>query len=190
MDKVTAAYGNFIKILRAGRLTQDEAEKSAKAFFDTFKDGGPVTVAALQALPVGSLQLLQQALGRGGQTAKTFFDEVKNGTIGIEQVNAALANFGPQAQTAFDTKAIHTFSDEIGKLLSTLSKGFADISGKPFSDFVIGELKRIREGIESTITDLKRLREIDSATELAGNRKSSSDYYKFFERKIHINTGI
>ena len=190
LDKVTAAYGNFIKILRAGRLTQDEAQKSAKSFFDTFKDGGPVTVAALQALPVGSLQLLQQALGRGGQTAKTFFDEVKNGTIGIEQVNAALANFGPQAQTAFDTKAIHTFSDEIGKLLSTLSKGFAEATGKPFSDFVIGELKRIREGIESTLVDLKRLKEIDQATELPGIGKAVQTIRDFLSGKFISTQGF
>ena len=49
-DAVAEAYGNFIKLLRAGRQTQDEAQKTAKAFFDTLKDGGPVTSAALQSL--------------------------------------------------------------------------------------------------------------------------------------------
>ena len=168
-DAVSEAYGNFIKLLRAGRLTQDEAEKSAKAFFDAFKDGGPITSAALRNLPVGTLNELKNAFGQAGLTAKQFFALADTGVLTVENFEKALINFGPQADRAFDTKAIKSFSDEIGKLLKTLGDGFKSLSGgTPFSDFIIGELKRIREGIQSTITDLERLRQIDKATELPG----------------------
>jgi hypothetical protein len=154
---VTEAYTNFIKILRAGRLDQDEAQKSAKAFFDTLKDGGPITKAALQALPVGTVELLKQAMGAAGLSTKAFFQEVEAGNLTVDKLKAGLANFGPEAERAFQLKAIKTFGDEIGKLLATLSDGFSKITGKPFSDFVIGELERIRKGIEDTINEFDRL---------------------------------
>jgi hypothetical protein len=176
---VTEAYTNFIKILRAGRLDQDEAQKSAKAFFDTLKDGGPITKAALQALPVGTVKLLQEAMGAAGLSTKAFFQEVEAGNLTVDKLKAGLANFGPEAERAFQLKAIKTFGDEIGKLLATLSDGFGSLTGKPFSDFVIGELARIRKGIQDTIQEgqdfIELLRRIEKATEIPGIGKLATD---------------
>jgi hypothetical protein len=176
---ITEAYTNFIKILRAGRLDQDEAQKSAKAFFDTLKDGGPITKAALQALPVGTVELLKQAMGAAGLSTKAFFQEVEAGNVTVEKLKAGLAGFGPEAERAFQLKAIKTFSDEIGKLLATLSDGFGKLTGKPFSDFVIGELARIRKGLQDTIQEgqdfIELLRRIEKATEIPGIGKLASD---------------
>jgi hypothetical protein len=176
---VTEAYTNFIKILRAGRLDQDEAQKSAKAFFDTLKDGGPITKAALQALPVGTVELLKQAMGAAGLSTKAFFQEVEAGNLTVDKLKAGLANFGPEAERAFQLKAIKTFGDEIGKLLATLSDGFGKLTGTPFSDFVIGELARIRKGLQDTIQEgqdfIELMRRIEKATEVPGLGKLVTD---------------
>ncbi len=171
-DAVSGAYGNFIKLLRAGRLTQDEAEKSAKAFFDTLKEGGSVTSAALKNLPVGTINLLKDALGAAGLTTQAFFQAVDSGSISVDKLQQALLAFGPQAQKAFDTKAIKTFSDEIGRLLASLNKGFEGLTGKAFSEFVIGEIRRVRQGIEDSIEEFKKVAEligrVEKATEIPG----------------------
>ena len=115
VDATTTAYGNFIKLLRAGRQTQDEAEKTAKAFFDTMKDGATLTSAALKALPIGTLNEIKTALGGGGLTNRAFFEAIDQGTISIDKLQQALIAFGPQAQKAFDTKAIVTLGEEVYK---------------------------------------------------------------------------
>ena len=169
---VTAAYENFIKILRAGRLTQDEAEKSAATFFKTMEDGGKVTSAALKALPVGTIDLLKQALGAAGLTNKQFFDAIDAGVFSVDKLQKALAGFGPQAQRAFDSRAIKTMGDEIDKIITTLSAGFEQISGKTFSTFVINQLEAIRKGLEATRKEIdltiSALRRFDEATEVPG----------------------
>jgi hypothetical protein len=173
---LTEAYNNFLKILRAGRLTQDEAQKSAAAFFDTLKNGGPITKAALQSLPVGTIRLLQEAMGAAGLSSRAFFELIDSGALTVDKFKAGLANFGPEAQKAFDTKAIKTMGDEIGKLFKSLGDGFGQLTGKPFSDFVVGELSRIGQGIKDTITEGEKLiallKSIDAATELPGLGKA------------------
>lgn len=145
---VTKAYENFIKILRAGRLSQDDAAKSAKAFFDAFKAGGPLTVEALQNLPTGTIQLLADALGRAGTSTKTFFEEVRSGNIKLSDINKALANFDKQAQSAFDAKAVKTMGDEVSRVLASLNEGFRKLAGIGFSQFIINQLTKIRETID------------------------------------------
>ncbi len=174
-DAVSTAYGNFIKLLRAGRLDQDQAEKSAKAFFDTLKDGGTVTSAALKNLPVGTINLLKEALGAAGLSTQAFFAAVDSGSIGIDKLQQSLLSFGPQAEKAFDTKAIKTFSDEIGRLLTTLNKGFAGLTGKAFSDFVIAEISRVRQGVQDSIDELNKVRELIRRGEESSGATAGSD---------------
>ncbi len=127
-DAVSLAYGNFIKLLRAGRQTQAEAEKTAKAFFDTMKEGGPVTSAALKALPAGTVRELQQAFGAAGLSSKSFFEAVDAGLITLDKFQQALVSAGPQAQKAFDTKAVKTMADELGKIGVTFTQGIPNLT--------------------------------------------------------------
>ncbi len=152
VQAATTAVDSFIKILRAGRLTQDDAEKSAKAFFDAFKEGGPITSAAVRQLPVGTINLLKDALGAAGLKSKEFFAALDAGAVPFDKFAAALEKFGPQAQQAFDSKAIKTMGDEFDKLLATLNKGFAAATGKTFSNAIIVMLDSINTALDKSIS--------------------------------------
>jgi hypothetical protein len=174
LNAVTTAYDNFIKLLRAGRLTQDEAEKSATNFFNAMKEGGVATKAALQALPIGTIDLLKQALGVAGISNAQFFAAIDAGALSIDKLQQALAGFGAQAEKAFDAKAVKTMGEEVSRVLAELGKGFGELTGKPFSDFVIGELERIRKGIRDTkdelldVIELVRREEEKTGSDLLG----------------------
>jgi hypothetical protein len=74
-------------------------------------------------LPIGTIKELQTALGGAGLTTKAFFAAIDAGQITIDKFQSALQNFGPQAQRAFDTKAVKTLGDELGKLGVTFTQG-------------------------------------------------------------------
>ncbi len=170
-DKVSQAYGNFIKLLRAGRQTQDEAEKSAKAFFDTMKDGGPVTSAALKALPVGTVNELKIALGAAGLTTKAFFQAVDAGQISIDKFQTALLAFGPQAQRAFDAKAIKTMGDELGKLGVTFTQGLPNLTTAASStvNFFLGAVGGLLKAVLLVTEDV-----VEKATSALAKAKLAS----------------
>ncbi len=149
VDKVSEAYGNFIKLLRAGRQTQEEAEKTAKAFFDTVKDGGAVTSAALKALPAGTVNELKIALGGAGLTTKAFFQAVDAGLVTMDKFQNALLAIGPQAQKAFDTKAIKTMGDELGKLGVTLTQGLPNLTTTASTtvNFFLGAVRGLLQAV-------------------------------------------
>lgn len=144
---------NFFKILRAGRLDASDAEKAETAFFNTLKEGGNVTAAALKNLPTGTVQLLAEAMGRGKISAEQFIAEVQLAPIPVTKLLEALARFGPQAQSAFDTLAIKGMSDAFNELLKTVQDLFKSVSGLTFSTFIVEQLKGITEGIKTTITE-------------------------------------
>ncbi len=171
VDKVSQAYGNFLKLLRAGRLTQDEAEKSAKAFFDTMKDGGPVTSAALKALPVGTVNELKTALGLAGVTTKAFFAAIDAGQISIDNFQSALLAFGPQAQRAFDTKAIKTLGDELSKLGVTFTQGLPNLTTAASStvNFFLGAVRGLMQAVLLVTEDV-----VTKATDALAKAKLAS----------------
>jgi hypothetical protein len=96
--------------------------------------------------------LLDQAFGLTGTNTQL---------IGKNLVDTgnALANFGPQAEKAFDTTAVKGFHDELIDLQKTLSTGFQQISGAGFSDFVVNELKKINIEVKATIDGIIAFRE-------------------------------
>jgi hypothetical protein len=148
---------NFFKLLRAGRLDADEAAKADKAFFDTLKEGGLVTAAALKNLPTGTIQLLAEAMNRGKISAEQFIAEVALAPIPVNKLIEALARFGPQAQTAFDTKAIKGVDDALSGLLKSLQEAFQSASGKSFSEFIVQQLNGITQGIKTTVEEFSKL---------------------------------
>ncbi len=162
----TQALENFLKILRAGRLTQDEAQKAAKAFFDTLRDGGPVASAALRALPVGTLTLLKEAIGAAGLSSKEFFEFVDRGSLTTDKLVASLQKFGPEAQRAFDAKAVKTIGDEFGKVLATMAQGFQKLSGVSFSQGIIKSLELINKALQATNDLIQGI--LDKDAELKG----------------------
>ncbi len=170
-DKVSQAYGNFIKLLRAGRLTQDEAEKSAKAFFDTLKDGGPITSAALKALPIGTIKELQTALGAAGLTTKAFFAAVDEGRVTLDSFQSALLAFGPQAQRAFDTRAIKTLGDELGKLGVTFTQGLPNLTSAASTtvNFFLGAIRGLLQAVLLVTEDV-----VEKATSALAKAKLAS----------------
>jgi hypothetical protein len=152
---LTDAYENFIKVLRAGRLDQENAGKAAKVFFDALKEGGKLTGDILKQLPVGTIGLLADALGKGRISAEAFIAEANLAPIPINKLVEALARFGPQAQTAFDTSAIKTFGDSFGKLVNSLQEGFKTISGTTFSDAAVGFLDKVTQSIKATKDEIQ-----------------------------------
>lgn len=158
VEKTTEAYSNFLKLLRAGRLDQDAAEKSAKAFFDTLEQGGTVTSQALRALPVGTIKELQQALGAGGLSQKQFFAAIDAGAVSVDRLVKVLASIGPQAQKAFDSKAIQTMGDEFRRTVAILESGFTTFS-KPFSDFITTQLRRLNDALDALGDAIERAKQ-------------------------------
>ncbi len=154
IKNITDAYDNFLKLLRAGKLSTDDAAKAATAFFNALKSGA-LTADALKALPVGTVQLLAQALGRGAIDAEKFIAEVALAPVPVDKLVSALARFGTQAQTAFDTKAIKGVNDALGDLLNSLTGGFEKLSGRKFGDFVVGEISAITKGVKDSIQELE-----------------------------------
>jgi hypothetical protein len=151
LDTAGAAYTNFIKLLRAGRLDETQAEAAAASFFKTLGDGGKVTSAMLRSLPVGTVDELAKALGRGGQQTQQFIASADRLNITTRQLEQAVAAYGAQADQAFDTKAIVTFSGVLTQTLAIVQKGFQDITGVGFSDFVVTQFKKINIEIRATI---------------------------------------
>lgn len=154
-DAITA----LIKIIRVGGQDEATAEKSAKTFFDTMKNGGKLTADALKQMDPGAVSLIAEAMGRGSITAEQFITEVSLAPIPINKLLEALTRFGPKAQEAFDANAVKSFKDELNSLLNDLGKEFRDLTGIAFSDFVIGEIKAVADGIKTSIEEFKRIRD-------------------------------
>jgi hypothetical protein len=169
INAVSKEYAIFLQLLRAGRQTQDEAEKTATSFFNALKQGGVVTKQMVESLPTGTINLLKEALGAAGQSNAQFFASIEAGAVTVDKLAASLAAFGPQAQKAFDTKAIKTMGDEFGKLLAQLSSG---IDSKAFSDSIIAGLQQVTQFIITTKRELDALiafvKRVEQATEITG----------------------
>ncbi len=161
---VSGAVSNLIKIIRAGGQDEKEAEKSAKAFFDTMKEGGLLTAEALKQMDPGAVRLIAEAMGRGAINTEQFIAEVALAPPTIAKVIEALAKFGPGAQKAFDQNAIKSWHDELSGLLADLNRGFKDLAGVTFSDFLIGELKAIRDGIKTSVDEFIRIKGLVTPT--------------------------
>jgi len=164
------AYTAFINVLRAGRLTQDDAQKAAEKFFNTFKDGQAITSSALKDLPIGTVNLLKEALGQAGASTQDFFARIDQGGVNLQNLSAALQKFAPQAQAAFDSKAIKTFGDEVQKLLATISTGFKNVTGVNISDALVQNIARLSQGLKDSAEEAAKLlaiiRQIESFTEI------------------------
>ncbi len=154
IKNITDAYDNFLKLLRAGKLSTDDAAKAATAFFNALKSGA-LTADALKALPRGTVELLAQALGKGAIDAEKFIAEVALAPIPVDKLVQALARFSTQAQTAFDTKAVKGMNDAFGDLLNALTGGFEKLTGRKFGDFVVGEINAITKGVKDSIQELQ-----------------------------------
>lgn len=147
VEKSTKAIENFLLILRAGRLDQEGAEKSARAFFKAIEDGGPITSRVVSQLPVGTINLLKDALGGAALTTRQFYNALDAGAVSRDRFTATLERIGPEAQKAFDAKAVKTMSDEVAKLFATISAGFTKLGTLGVSQFIIGELSGLTKGL-------------------------------------------
>lgn len=155
VKNLSTAYSNFIKILRAGRLDQDAAAKTADAFFKSISEGGKITEQSLRTLPIGTIELLAQAWGRGTINAEQFIREVRLAPLPLDQLLERMGRFGLQSEEAFKTKAIITYKDKLGEILSTLQNSFQTLSGTTFSDAITAFLEKIRKSIESTRKEIE-----------------------------------
>lgn len=155
LKNVGDAVVNFFKLLRAGRLDATEAQKADKAFFDTLKEGGTVTAAALKNLPTATVQLLAEAMGRGTVQAEQFITEVQLAPIPVTKLIEALAKFGPQAQQAFDSNAIKGFGDAFNELLKAIQDGFKTVSGTTFSNVVVTFLENLKGQVKATKDEIQ-----------------------------------
>lgn len=156
VKNLTDAYGNFLKILRAGRLDETEATKAAEAFFKILQDGGKVTDQSLRSLPTGTIQLLAQAFGNGIINAEQFINQIKLVPIPLDKLLEALGRFAPQADNAFKTNAIITYKDKLSEIQSAVSDLFKSFSGgTTFSDAVVAALSKIRDIIKNTKDEIQ-----------------------------------
>ncbi len=154
LDNISKATDNFFKILRAGRLDSTEAAKASTDFFNAVAKGGTLTADILKTLPVGTIQLLAQAMGRGLVSVSQFTAEVAKTPITITKLTEALARFGPQADQAFDSKAIITMSDAFNKLLGTFSDFAKGVTGLTISEGIVKQLEIFRQGFVDTIAQI------------------------------------
>jgi hypothetical protein len=167
-DTITAV-GNLFKILRAGGQDEADAQKSAKAFFDTMKEGGKLTADALKQMDPGAVRLIAAAMGTGAVDAEKFIAQVGLAPIPINKLIERLAKFSEGAQQAFDANAVKSFKDEFAALLRDLQKDFKQLLGVEFSDFLLGELKKFRDDVKQFIADITAIRDaIKAASSPAG----------------------
>lgn len=179
IESLQTAYNNFLKLLRAGRLDQNAAAATAQAFFTAMQNGGKLTADILRTLPVGTINQLAQAMGRGQISTQQFVNEVKNAPIGLDKLIEALGRFTLESDAAFRANAIITYKDKLGEILNELSKGFERLSGIKFSDFLIKELEGVRKGIQDTREELEWIKGwiiwIEQHTEVPGMGKLVQD---------------
>ena len=154
-ETVTKAVENFFKILRAGGLDTAKATEAQKAFFETLRQGGQLTAEALNKLPVGTVELLAQALGKGALTAEQFAASVALAPINIDKVARSLAGFTSGAQKAFDDKAIRSYKDAFSDLLTFIEDGLKSATGKGFADFLTGEIDKFKADLTAFFRDMK-----------------------------------
>ncbi len=154
-EAVTKAVENFFKILRAGGLDTAKATEAQKAFFETMRQGGQLTAEALNKLPVGTVELLAQALGKGAVTAEQFVAEVAKTPINIDKVAKALAGFTTSAQKAFDDKAVRSYKDAFSDLLTFIEDGLKSATGKGFADFLTTQIDKFKDDLTAFFRDLK-----------------------------------
>ncbi len=154
IESLNKAIDNFFKILRAGRLDSAGAAKASQEFFTAIEDGGFLTAEILKKLPSGTIQLLAQAMGRGAISVAQFTSEVAKAPIPIDKLATALANFGPQADKAFDTKAIITMGDAVGRLFNTFNDFIQKTSGLTISETLIKQIELFRSGFVQTVAQL------------------------------------
>ncbi len=159
IDNLTTSFENFFKILRAGGQDTAQANAASAAFFKTLGEGGKLTSEALSKLPTGTVEQLAIAFGRGVVSAQEFINQVKLAPIPLDKVLEALGRFGPEAQQAFDTRAIFTFNDALQEILTTLQQGFTAITGTSISAFVVSEFKKINLTLQETFEDIKAFKE-------------------------------
>lgn len=170
VENLTTAFDTFFKLLRAGRLDEAQAATAATTFFTALQQGGKLTADVLNKLPAGTIDLIAQALGRGQIATQQFVNEVRLAPIPMDRLLTAFQRFGPQAQEAFDTRAIVTFRDVLSEILNSMQQGFAGLFGINFSDFLVGQLRKVKAAIEDTFADLKTwiefFRNLEKATEV------------------------
>lgn len=163
LGDATRAEQDFIKanetlfaLLRAGGSDAAKAAQQANQFWQSFATGGKLTADALKNLPVGTITDLGQALGKGRENFAAFQNDVKTGfSPTMQQVVRDLAAFQPQAEKAFDAKAVVTFTDEMQKLKIEVEKDFRDIAGIDFSAFINRELEKARRDFKQFADDVK-----------------------------------
>lgn len=147
VENLQEVYNNFLKLLRAGRLDQAAATEAAKVFFTAMQNGGKLTADILRTLPVGTINQLALAMGRGTIGTQQFVNEVKLAPIGLDRLLQALARFTLESDQAFRDNAIITYRDKIGEIIATLSDLFKTTTGTFFSDFIVNELDKLAKGI-------------------------------------------
>lgn len=179
VESLQKAYDNFLKLLRAGRLDQAGATEAAKTFFTAMQSGGKLTADILRTLPVGTINLLAQAMGKGQLSTQQFINEVKLAPITMDRLLEALNRFGLESDQAFRDNAIITYRDKLGEILNTLSEGFKSLTGVSFSDFIVSQLEGIRKGIKDTREELEWIKGwitwIEQHTEMPGMGKLVQD---------------
>lgn len=179
VESLQKAYDNFLKLLRAGRLDQTSATEAAKTFFTAMQNGGKLTADILRTLPIGTINLLAQAMGKGQLSTQQFINEVKLAPITMDRLLEALNRFGLESDQAFRDNAIITYRDKLGEILNTLSEGFKSLTGVSFSDFIVSQLEGIRRGIKDTREELEWIKAwviwIEQHTEMPGMGKLVQD---------------
>jgi hypothetical protein len=141
---------NFNKLLQATGLDFTQAETVASKFFDTMSKGGKVTSDTLRALPVGTIDFIAQALGKGSLNTAQFLAQVNSMNISVRTLLQIIQSSGGIIDQLFDAKAIITFRDVLRDLLTTLQTGFQQIAGTGFSDFLVKALRTVQIEIRTS----------------------------------------
>jgi hypothetical protein len=164
LGDLTRAEQNFTKaneamfeILRAGGDTTAKALQQSDAFFASFAKGGKLTADILRTLPVGTIEELAAAMGKGQVNAAQYIAEIaKLGGPTMQQVIEALVRYKTQADKSFETKAVISFQDEMRGLQTVLLQGFKDLAGVDFSSFTHRQLGLFRDDIQAIIDLAKK----------------------------------
>lgn len=155
IDNVSKSVENLFKIIRAGGQDSAQAKTTTEAFFKALQDGGILTAQIINQLPDGAIRLLGEAFGKGTQSVAQTRAELALMQPTIVKVIEALAKFGPQAQKAFDEKAVKGFRDAFEEMLRDVGKDFRDVFGVGFSDFLVQSIKDFSRDVKTIIEDIK-----------------------------------